>query len=115
LLDQVVTPALFWRFGKPVGDKIIAEREAHKRAMDRGLVPQDPDLHLFDDLLYGADLDGEVNNGEGGTEARGGTDISPFDKQLMGEAKDNGANGHATDSNGAQETPDSPPTRLDTQ
>ncbi|MDQ3711990.1 MAG: efflux RND transporter permease subunit [Acidobacteriota bacterium] len=29
LLDQVVTPAVFYKFGKPVADKIIAEREGH--------------------------------------------------------------------------------------
>jgi Cu/Ag efflux pump CusA len=27
LLDQIVTPAVFYKFGKPVADKIIAERE----------------------------------------------------------------------------------------
>ncbi|HEX9996032.1 MAG TPA: efflux RND transporter permease subunit [Abditibacterium sp.] len=48
LLDQVVTPALFWKYGKPVGDKAIAERESHKKAMERGLLPPDPDAHLFD-------------------------------------------------------------------
>ncbi len=57
LLDQVVTPALFWRFGKPVGDKIIAQREAHKRALSRGSVPQDPDQHLFTDGLEDAHFD----------------------------------------------------------
>ena len=58
LLDQVVTPALFWKFGKPVGDKAIAERESHKMAVARGLLPRDPDAHLFDDLLHGVNLDG---------------------------------------------------------
>ena len=61
LLDQVVTPALFWKYGKPVGDKAIAERESHKRAVERGLLPQDPDAHLFDDLLQGVNLDGADN------------------------------------------------------
>jgi CzcA family heavy metal efflux pump len=28
LLDQIVTPAVFYKFGKPVADKIIAERKA---------------------------------------------------------------------------------------
>ena len=56
LLDQVVTPALFWKYGKPVGDKAIAERESHKIAVGRGLLPQDPDAHLFDDPLQGVDL-----------------------------------------------------------
>ncbi len=58
LLDQVVTPALFWKYGKPVGDKAISERESHKLAVSRGLLPLDPDAHLFDDLLQGVDLDG---------------------------------------------------------
>ena len=62
LLDQVVTPALFWKFGKPVGDKAIAEREAHKRAVESGRLPEDPDAHLFDhDLLEGVNLDGPIN------------------------------------------------------
>ncbi len=64
LLDQVVTPALFWRFGKPIGDKIIAERNAHERAVERGLIAEDPDRHLFDDLLSGVDLDSAPLNGE---------------------------------------------------
>ena len=98
LLDQVVTPALFWRFGKPVGDKIIAERESHKRALARGLVPQDPDLHLFDDLLDGVDLDGDASD----------SDVSPFDKQLV-----DGANGHTTDGNGAHPAPNSSPQKDD--
>lgn len=29
LLDQLVTPAVFFKFGKPIADRIIAEREAH--------------------------------------------------------------------------------------
>ena len=29
LLDQLVTPAVFYKFGKPIADRIIAEREAH--------------------------------------------------------------------------------------
>ncbi len=48
LLDQIVTPALFWKFGKPVGDKAIAERESHRRATQNGVLPADPDAHLFD-------------------------------------------------------------------
>ena len=28
LLDQIVTPAVFYKFGKPSADRIIAEREA---------------------------------------------------------------------------------------
>jgi hypothetical protein len=61
LLDQVVTPALFWKFGKPVGDKAIAEREAHQRAVAAGVLPPDPDAHLFDsDLLVDVNLDGPI-------------------------------------------------------
>ena len=61
LLDQIVTPALFWKFGKPVGDKAIAEREAHKRAVESGRLPEDPDAHLFDhDLLAGVNLDAPI-------------------------------------------------------
>ncbi len=29
LLDQIVTPAVFYKFGKPSADRIIAEREAN--------------------------------------------------------------------------------------
>jgi len=57
-----VTPALFWKFGKPVGAKAIREREAHKRAVERGLLADDPDRNLFDhDLLEGVDFDGPIN------------------------------------------------------
>jgi HME family heavy-metal exporter len=34
LLDQVVTPAVFYKFGKTAADKIIAEREAKKEGLD---------------------------------------------------------------------------------
>lgn len=34
LLDQIVTPAVFYKFGKPVSDKIIAERK--RRRIGRG-------------------------------------------------------------------------------
>ena len=62
LLDQLVTPALFWKYGKPVGDKAIREREAHKKAVERGLLPEDPDRHLFDyDLLEGVNLDAPIS------------------------------------------------------
>jgi hypothetical protein len=29
LLDQIVTPAVFFKFGKPIADRIIRERGAH--------------------------------------------------------------------------------------
>jgi len=62
LLDQIVTPALFWKFGKPLGDKAIAEREAHQRAAAAGVLPPDPDAHLFDnDLLVGVVKDTPSN------------------------------------------------------
>ncbi|PQV63596.1 AcrB/AcrD/AcrF family protein [Abditibacterium utsteinense] len=75
LLDQIVTPALFWRFGKPVGDQIIAQRHAHQRAIERGLVPPDPDLHLFDNLFN----DVSLNQSNEKTEQN--DDGAPFDKQ----------------------------------
>ena len=31
LLDQLVTPAVFYKFGRPIAEKVIAEREAEKR------------------------------------------------------------------------------------
>ena len=62
LLDQVVTPALFWKFGKPVGDKAIAQREAHRRAVAAGVLAPDTDAHLFDhDLLEGVNLDAPMS------------------------------------------------------
>ncbi len=62
LLDQVVTPALFWKFGKPIGDKAIAEREAHKRAVKSGRLHEDADAHLFDhDLLQGVNFDDPIS------------------------------------------------------
>ncbi|MBA2503230.1 MAG: efflux RND transporter permease subunit [Pyrinomonadaceae bacterium] len=30
LLDQIVTPAVFFKFGRPIAERIIREREAHK-------------------------------------------------------------------------------------
>ena len=77
---KFVTPALFWRFGKPIGDKIIAERKARERAVERGLVAQDPDRHLFDDLLSGVDLDGAPMNGEAAKRDGGDMDHAPFDE-----------------------------------
>jgi len=76
LLDQVVTPALFWKFGKPVGDKAIRERSLHQRAVQSGRLPADPDAHLFDDdLLEGVNLDGPITaqavNGLGNGSAAG--------------------------------------------
>ena len=35
LLDQIVTPAVFFKFGKPVADKIIAQREARAAGNER--------------------------------------------------------------------------------
>ena len=64
----------------------LSERNAHKRALDRGLVPQDPDLHLFTDLLDGVNLDGETGEGSD-------SDASPFDEQLVDGADGNSANG----------------------
>ncbi|MBW3634992.1 MAG: CusA/CzcA family heavy metal efflux RND transporter [Armatimonadetes bacterium] len=101
LLDQVVTPALFWKYGKPVGDKAIAERESHNLAVERGLLPRDPDAHLFDDLLQGIDLDG-VNH-EAHTDGVKANGVAV-----------NGANGHSNDAakneEGADETaPEGPP------
>ncbi len=34
LLDQLVTPAIFYKFGKPVAEKIIAQREAEKSGVE---------------------------------------------------------------------------------
>jgi len=31
LLDQIVTPAVFYKFGRPIADRIIRERDAHGR------------------------------------------------------------------------------------
>lgn len=45
LLDQVVTPAVFYKFGKPAADKIIAEREGRGGAVF-GEEP-DPDVPPF--------------------------------------------------------------------
>lgn len=45
LLDQVVTPAVFYKFGKPVADKIIAEREGRgEKIFDED---RDPDVPPF--------------------------------------------------------------------
>jgi CzcA family heavy metal efflux pump len=84
LLDQIVTPALFWKFGKPVGDKAIREREAHKRAVESGRLPEDPDARLFDHgLLEGVDLNGPITpeavNGKS-AHAKGHADVIDFKK-----------------------------------
>ena len=34
LLDQVVTPAVFFKFGRPIAERIIAEREARKEGRE---------------------------------------------------------------------------------
>ena len=39
LLDQLVTPAVFYKFGKPIAERVIAEREAEKRAGERSTAP----------------------------------------------------------------------------
>jgi CzcA family heavy metal efflux pump len=77
LLDQLVTPALFWKYGKPVGDKAIREREIHKKAVESGRLPEDPDAHLFDyDLLEGVNFDAPISaqsvNGRAVGDAVGG-------------------------------------------
>jgi len=36
LLDQVVTPAVFYKFGKRISERVIAEREAHKTGIGNG-------------------------------------------------------------------------------
>ncbi len=63
LLDQVVTPALFWKYGKPVGDKAIAEREARRNTVNSGHLAQDPDAHLFDTGFVDGGLNGHQQNG----------------------------------------------------
>jgi Cu/Ag efflux pump CusA len=50
LLDQVVTPAVFYKFGKPAADQIIAEREgksAKKSEWGKAEKPGDEDLPPF--------------------------------------------------------------------
>ncbi len=56
LLDQIVTPAVFYKFGKPVADKIIAEREGK--------------------------LKGKNEWGEAETQPPIGEDESPFSEQI---------------------------------
>jgi hypothetical protein len=55
LLDQIVTPAVFYKFGRPVGEKIIAIREAEKsgRDLDWGEFqePQDRDVPPFSEQM----------------------------------------------------------------
>ena len=80
LLDQVVTPALFWKFGKPVGDKAIREREAHQRAVANGRLPADAAAHLFDDEAL---FDSESPNGQ----SANGT----LDNQHLNGSLDNGS------------------------
>lgn len=77
LLDQIVTPALFWKFGKPVGDKAIAEREAHKRAVESGRLPEDPDAHLFDHDFLTNDADNKISADDlAKQKTDGGTSVS---------------------------------------
>ena len=89
LLDQVVTPALFWKFGKPVGDKAIREREAHKRAVASGRLPIDADAHLFDDEIFDSEA-------VGGQSANGTSDDSSAHSSSSGESRLVAA-GHETD------------------
>ncbi|MGI9107179.1 MAG: efflux RND transporter permease subunit [Pyrinomonadaceae bacterium] len=55
LLDQLVTPALFYKFGKPIADRIIREREAHKKPGQGDEFGQDrtpeKDVPPFDETL----------------------------------------------------------------
>lgn len=100
LLDQVVTPALFWRFGKPIGDKIIAERQAHQRALSRGLVPQDPDRHLFADPLADSISENPAQNGGGANDH---------------SANGRSSNGHSSNGPGAPAPSDRAPSPFDTR
>ncbi|MDF2440199.1 MAG: hypothetical protein JWN98_1183 [Abditibacteriota bacterium] len=99
LLDQIVTPALFWKFGKPVGDKAIAEREAHKRAVAAGTLPQDPDKHRFDHgLLEGVNLDAPINaQNVNGQAARDSThEGAPDDAPALANMRPRSDDGTAT-------------------
>ena len=42
LLDQIVTPAVFYKFGRPIAERIIREREAHKAGKQVGDFDEDP-------------------------------------------------------------------------
>ncbi len=42
LLDQLVTPAVFYKFGKPIADRIIAEREGKSLGESEWGKPQEP-------------------------------------------------------------------------
>ena len=52
LLDQIVTPAVFFKFGKPVADKIIAEREAKEAGVKEwGEEERDHDVPPFGERM----------------------------------------------------------------
>ncbi|MDQ3685816.1 MAG: efflux RND transporter permease subunit [Acidobacteriota bacterium] len=42
LLDQLVTPAVFYKFGKPIADRVIREREAARMGKNGGEFGEDP-------------------------------------------------------------------------
>ncbi|MEJ7577679.1 MAG: efflux RND transporter permease subunit [Pyrinomonadaceae bacterium] len=44
LLDQLVTPAVFYKFGKPIADRVIREREAARTGKSSGEFGEDPQL-----------------------------------------------------------------------
>jgi len=55
LLDQLVTPAVFYKFGKPVADRILREREASRAGVKtdefgEGLQPE-KDVPPFSEKL----------------------------------------------------------------
>jgi len=57
LLDQLVTPALFYRFGKPIADRIIREREAARTGKkvgefgEKSETERDKDVPPFSDKM----------------------------------------------------------------
>ena len=54
LLDQLVTPALFYRFGKPIADRIIREREAArtgKKVGEKSEKERDKDVPPFSEKM----------------------------------------------------------------
>lgn len=61
LLDQIVTPAVFYKFGRPVGEKIIAIREAEKAGRDPDWgefqEPQESDVPPFSEKIIDRDVE----------------------------------------------------------